>query len=88
VIAVILAGGLGVRLRPFTSIMPKPVLPVGESSVLEIQILSLGRQGFRKIFIATNYLSDLVTAHLGDGSRFGVELEVSQELKPLGTWQK
>jgi NDP-sugar pyrophosphorylase family protein len=65
--------------------MPKPILPVGESSVLEIQILSLGRQGFRKIFIATNYLSDLVTAHLGDGSRFGVELEVSQEQKPLGT---
>ena len=84
-IAVILAGGLGMRLRPFTSIIPKSILPVGQSSVLEIQILSLSQQGFRKIFIATNYLSDLVTAHLGDGSRFGVELELSQEQKPLGT---
>ena len=82
-IAVILAGGLGMRLRPFTSIIPKSILPVGESSVLEIQILSLSRQGFRKIFVATNYLSDLVTAHLGDGSRFGVELELSQEQKPF-----
>jgi NDP-sugar pyrophosphorylase family protein len=83
--AVILAGGLGMRLRPFTSIIPKPILPVGESSVLEIQILSLSRQGFRKIIIATNYLSDLVAAYLGDGSRFGVELEFSREAKPLGT---
>jgi NDP-sugar pyrophosphorylase family protein len=84
-IAVILAGGLGTRLRPFTDMLPKAILPVGESSVLEIQILSLRRQGFTKIFIATNYLSDLVKQHLGDGRRFGVSIEFSQENEPLGT---
>lgn len=84
-IAVILAGGLGLRLRPFTSIIPKPLLPVGESSVLEIQILSLKRHGFRKVFVATNYLSDVVMAYLGDGSRLGIEVEFSRERKPLGT---
>jgi NDP-sugar pyrophosphorylase family protein len=52
--AVILAGGLGTRLQPFTQVIPKPLLPIGESSVLEIQILSLARLGFTEIFVATN----------------------------------
>ena len=53
--AVILAGGLGVRLKPFTEVIPKPLLPIGESSVLELQILSLKKHGFSEIFITTYY---------------------------------
>src|SRR5262245_47766030 len=83
--AVILAGGLGTRLQPFTQVIPKPLLPIGESSVLEIQILSLARSGFRDIFVATNYKSEYIEAFLGDGAKYGVNLAVSRESKPLGT---
>lgn len=83
--AVILAGGLGTRLHPFTQVIPKPLLPIGESSVLEIQILSLKRFGVNEIIIATNHMSDYVKAFLGDGSRYGVNITFSQEEKPLGT---
>ena len=83
--AVILAGGLGTRLQPFTQVIPKPLLPVGESSVLEIQILSLARCGFTEIFVATNYRSEYIEAFLGNGSKYGVSLTFSRESKPLGT---
>lgn len=83
--AVILAGGLGVRLRPFTEIIPKPLLPVGEKSVLEIQIDRLKKYGFNEIFLATNYKSDYIGNFFGDGSRYGVKLEISKEKNPLGT---
>jgi NDP-sugar pyrophosphorylase family protein len=83
--AVILAGGLGTRLRPFTQVIPKPLLPVGESSVLDIQLLSLKRHGVDRVFIATNYLSDLVQAYIGDGSKYGLQVEFSRESEPLGT---
>ena len=83
--AVILAGGLGTRLRPFTEVIPKPLLPVGESSVLEIQILSLKQAGFSEIYIATNYKADYVKAFLGDGSKYDLKLYFSQEREPLGT---
>ena len=53
--AVILAGGLGTRLRPFTEIIPKPLLPIGEKSILQIQIEHLSECGFKEIFLATNY---------------------------------
>jgi NDP-sugar pyrophosphorylase family protein len=83
--AVILAGGLGTRLQPFTQVIPKPLLPVGESSVLEIQILSLARLGFTEIFVATNYMSEYIEAFLGNGAKYGVTLTFSRESKPLGT---
>lgn len=83
--AVILAGGLGTRLKPFTEIIPKPLLPVGESSVLEIQILSLAKHGVTDVFVATNYMADYVHAFLGDGRKYGVRLTFSREDKPLGT---
>src|SRR5262249_7498466 len=82
--AVILAGGLGSRLKPFTQVIPKPLLPIGESSVLEIQILSLARCGFDEIYIATNYMSEYIEAFLGDGTKYGVKLTFSREEKPLG----
>jgi NDP-sugar pyrophosphorylase family protein len=83
--AVILAGGLGSRLKPFTQIIPKPLLPIGEKSVLEIQIEHLKKHGFTDIFLATNYKSEYIENFFGDGSRFGVNLKISKEDKPLGT---
>lgn len=83
--AVILAGGLGTRLRPFTEIIPKPLLPIGEKSVLEIQIEHLKQSGFDEIFLATNYKSEYIENFFGDGSRYGVKLKISKEEKPLGT---
>ena len=83
--AVILAGGLGTRLKPFTEVIPKPLLPIGEKAVLEIQIEHLKKFGFNKIFLATNYKSDYIKNFFGDGSRYGVELIVSREEKSLGT---
>lgn len=81
----ILAGGLGSRLRPFTQVIPKPLLPVGESSVLEIQILSLKKCGVTDIFIATHYKSDYVKAFLGTQRKYGVSVQVSEDNPPLGT---
>ncbi len=83
--AVILAGGLGERLRPLTKIIPKPLLPVGERSVLEITLLALKRSGVRRVFVALNYQSELFKAFLGDGSRWGLQVECSVEQMPLGT---
>lgn len=83
--AVILAGGLGTRLRPFTEVIPKPLLPIGEQSLMEVQIRSLKACGFEDIYIATNYKSDYVEAYLGDGSKFGVNLTFSKEEIKLGT---
>jgi NDP-sugar pyrophosphorylase family protein len=83
--AVILAGGLGTRLKPFTEIIPKPLLPIGEKAVLEIQIEHLKAHGFNEIFLATNYKSDYIKKFFGDGSRYGVSLSISKEEIPLGT---
>ena len=84
--AVILAGGLGSRLKPFTDKLPKPLLPInGEQTVLEIQIQQLKTHGVKDIYIATNYLAELIESHMGDGSKYGVNLTFSREKKPLGT---
>jgi len=83
--AVILAGGLGTRLKPFTEVIPKPLLPIGEKSVLEIQIEHLKKYGFDEIYLATNYKSKYIENFFGDGSNFGVKLSISKEDKPLGT---
>lgn len=82
---VILAGGLGTRLKPFTTVIPKPLLPVGEKSILEIQIERLKAHGCSEIFLATNYKADYIEKFFGDGSRYGVRLRVSRERVPLGT---
>jgi len=83
--AVILSGGLGTRLRPFTEVIPKPLLPIGEKAVLEIQIEQLKKHSFTDIFLATNYKSDYIEHFFGDGSRYGVRLTISREEEPLGT---
>lgn len=83
--AIILSGGLGTRLKPFTNAIPKPLLPIGEKAVLEIQIERLVQHGFEEIFLATNYKADYVEKFFGDGSRYGVKLKISKEDIPLGT---
>ena len=83
--AIILSGGLGTRLRPFTDVIPKPLLPIGDKALLEIQIEQLRDHGFAEIFLATNYRSSYIENFFGDGSRFGVSLTISKEDKPLGT---
>ena len=83
--AVILAGGLGTRLRPLTDILPKPLLPVGKRSVLEIMITKLKDFGFDELYIATGYKSHLLENYFGDGSRLKVKIKFSKERTPLGT---
>jgi len=83
--AVILAGGLGTRLKPFTEVIPKPLLPIGEKAILEVQIEHLMKHDFNEIYLATNYKSDYIANFFGDGSKYGVELFISKEDKPLGT---
>ncbi len=83
--AVILAGGLGGRLRPFTEVIPKPLLPIGEKSVLEIQITRLKKYGFDDIYFATNYMAEYIERFFGTGSNLGVSLTYSKEEIPLGT---
>ncbi len=83
--AVILAGGLGKRLKPFTEIIPKPLLPIGEKAVLEIQIEHLKDNGFDHIYLATNYKSNYIENFFGNGDKYGVKLTISKEEKPLGT---
>jgi NDP-sugar pyrophosphorylase family protein len=83
--AVILAGGLGERLRPLTRAIPKALFPIGEKSLLEIQISHLARNGFNEIFIATNYKSQYIETFIGDGKRLNVRIHYSRETQPLGT---
>lgn len=83
--SVILAGGLGTRVLPFTQVIPKPLLPIGEKAVLEIQVEHLEEHGFDEIYLATNYKSEYIENFFGDGSKYGVKLTVSKEEKPLGT---
>ena len=83
--AIILSGGLGTRLRPFTEVIPKPLLPIGEKAVLEIQIEHLKNNGFDHIFLATNYKSEYIENFFGNGDKYGVRLTISKEDKPLGT---
>ncbi|MFA4851828.1 MAG: sugar phosphate nucleotidyltransferase [Bacteroidales bacterium] len=83
--AVILAGGLGSRLKPFTDVIPKPLLPLGEKSLLEHQIEHLKDCNFNEIFIAVNYMADYIQSYLGDGKKHNVSIKYSIEDKPLGT---
>jgi NDP-mannose synthase len=83
--AVILAGGKGTRLRPYTTTLPKPLMPVGERPILEIVIGQLRAAGIKKLTMAVNHMADLIMAFFGNGEKFGVEITYSIEDKPLGT---
>jgi len=83
--AVILAGGTGSRLKPFTFTIPKPLVPIGEMPIVEILIRQLAGQGFKRITVSVGHLAQLIRAVCGDGSQWGVELDYVEEEKPLGT---
>ncbi len=84
--AIILAGGKGTRLRPYTTLIPKPLVPLGgKYSILEIIIMQLSKSGFTHITLAVNHLSNLIMAYFGDGSRLGVKLDYSLEERELST---
>ncbi len=84
--AVILAGGQGIRLRPYTSVIPKPLVPIGnECSLLEIVLRQLAARGFLKATVSLGYLGHLVEAYVGDGSQWGIEVACISEEAPLGT---
>jgi NDP-sugar pyrophosphorylase family protein len=84
--AVILAGGKGTRLRPYTTLIPKPLVPLGgKYSILEIIVMQLTKAGFTHITLAVNHLSNLIMAYFGDGGRFGVRIDYSIEDRELST---
>ena len=83
--AVILAGGLGTRLRPFTITVPKPLLPLGDRPIVDVVLGKLRNDGFSEIWMCLGYLAPLFQAFLGDGSRFGLKIEYVVEEEPLGT---
>jgi NDP-sugar pyrophosphorylase family protein len=84
--AVIVAGGKGIRLRPYTTLIPKPLVPIGEDhSILEIVMRQLAEQGFERVVLAIGHLGSLIHAYVGDGSQWGIEVEYFQEAAPLGT---
>jgi len=83
--AVILAGGKGRRLRPYTMVLPKPLMPVGDMPILEVVILQLEKYGFKKITITVDYLAELLEAYFSDGSKWNVDITYSRDYEPLGT---
>lgn len=84
--AVILAGGKGVRLRPYTTTLPKPLVPIGnEYSILEIVLQQLQMQGFTEVTLAIGHLGHLIRSFVGDGSRWGLQVRYLSEASPLGT---
>jgi NDP-sugar pyrophosphorylase family protein len=83
--AVLLAGGLGMRLRPYTMNIPKPLLPLGDVPTIEIVVRQLAEQGFTRVVVTLGHLPQLVMSFLGDGSRFGLAVEYEIETRPLGT---
>jgi NDP-sugar pyrophosphorylase family protein len=82
---VILAGGKGSRLGPYTTVLPKPLLPVGDAAILDVVVNQLRDCGYGDITLAVGYLAHLVRAVMGDGSRFGVNITYNEETEPLGT---
>ncbi|MBV2356275.1 nucleotidyltransferase family protein [Streptomyces sp. J2-1] len=84
--AVILAGGKGVRLRPYTTALPKPLVPIGDQhAILEIVLRQLSTAGFTGCTIAIGHLGEIIRAYVGDGSQWGMSIDYATEDSPLGT---
>ncbi len=83
--AVILAGGQGKRLYPYTIVIPKPLVPLGNMPILEIVVRQLASQGIEHITICTGYQADMIRAVIGDGSKWNVKIDYSNEDEPLST---
>jgi NDP-mannose synthase len=83
--AVIQAGGKGTRLRPYTLVLPKPLMPVGDHPVIEILLKWLCRNSVDEVYITLGYLGHLIRTLCGDGRQWGLKISYSEELEPLGT---
>jgi NDP-mannose synthase len=83
--AVVLAGGLGTRLQPYTTVLPKPLMPIGDRPVLDIVVRQLRRHKFERVTIATGHLAELIEAFFGDGASHGIPVDYFREDRPLGT---
>jgi NDP-sugar pyrophosphorylase family protein len=83
--AIIQAGGKGTRLYPYTAVLPKPMMPIGDFPILEIVLRQLVHHGFHDITITVGHLGHLIMAVLGDGSRFGARVQYLREEQPRGT---
>jgi NDP-sugar pyrophosphorylase family protein len=83
--AVLLAGGRGTRLRPFTTVFPKPLIPVGDMPILEILLRQLRRHGVTDVTILTGHLAYLLEGYFGDGAKLGMAVDYIREMEPLGT---
>ncbi|MCZ2475118.1 NTP transferase domain-containing protein [Aquirufa ecclesiirivi] len=83
--AIILAGGKGTRLKPYTISLPKPLVPIGDVPILEIIIRQLKKAGFNHVTLTVNHMADIIQAYFGDGSKWGITIDYSLELKPLST---
>lgn len=83
--AVIMAGGLGTRLRPLTDETPKPMLPIGGRPLMELIVDQLRESGIRRVNVTTHFRPDTIADHFGDGHDFGVEIRYVEETQPLGT---
>lgn len=83
--AVILAGGRGTRLRPYTTVLPKPLMPIGEHPILEVVIRQLAHAGFDHITLAVNHQAEIIKAFFQNGERWGIRIDYSLEQVPLGT---
>lgn len=76
---------MGTRLRPYTVVLPKPLMPIGQYPILEVVVRQLASHGFRRITMAVNHQADLIKAFFGDGARWGIRIDYSLESKPLST---
>jgi len=83
--AVILAGGKGTRLRPYTIVLPKPLMPLGDFPILEVIVRQLARCGFSRVTLAVNHQAELIQAFFGDGRKWRLDIDYSLEDQPLGT---
>lgn len=83
--AIILAGGKGTRLRPYTVVLPKPLMPIGEFPILEVIIRQLALHGFDHVTLAVNHQAEIIKAFFQDGTKWGIRIDYSLEDKPLST---
>lgn len=83
--AILLAGGKGTRLQPYTTILPKPLIPVGDMPILEVVVRQLKANGFNRITLAVGHLAELIQAYFGNGKKWGLQIDYSREETPLGT---
>jgi NDP-sugar pyrophosphorylase family protein len=83
--AVILAGGRGTRLKPYTVVLPKPLMPIGEYPILEVVVRQLVSYDFTHITMAVNHQADIIRAFFGDGSKWNIKIDYSLEDRPLST---